>query len=365
MAKASMNQANYVIEAELKTSGMVERSDVVGAIFGQTEGLLGEDMNLKELRKRGKVSRMDVDLDGKEGVIKIPTSLNATDTSLLAASLETIDKVGPYNADISVKEIRDQMVSKRDYIVKRAKQLLNDIEKDSPDKQALEEDLKAEIRQEQVTEYRGFPAGPDADISDDIILVEGEADVKNLLKYGVKNALAVGGTSVPKGIEKIGEEKDVTAFLDGDRGGDLIMKELKDKNVPRYFTEAPDNKEVEELSSKEVHEALRDREPVKYAKVEEVEDDRPQFGDEFEELVGTRAAMSIDEEREVVERVPATDIDKLEKEAWALILDGEIDNSKVKTAENLGIDYIAGMNRSDNANSEDIRIITRKEKPEA
>lgn len=365
MAKASMNQANYVIEAELKTSGMVEKSDVVGAIFGQTEGLLGEDMNLKELRKRGKVSRMDVDLDGKEGVIKIPTSMNATDTSLLAASLETIEKVGPSNADIRVNEIRDQRVSKRDYIVKRAKQLLNDIEKDSPDKKALEEDLKAEIRQEQVTEYRGFPAGPDADISDEIILVEGSADVKNLLKYGVKNAVAVGGTSVPKGIEKIAEEKDVTAFLDGDRGGDLILKELKDKNIPRYFTEAPENKEVEELGSKEVHEALRDKEPVKYAKIEEVEKERPSFDEEFEELVGTRAAMTVDEEREIIERVPATDTGKLEKEAWALILDGEITQEKVTDAEELGMQYIAGMSRSDQANSSKLDIVVRKQKKEA
>lgn len=365
MAKAAMKQANYVIEAELKTSGKVEKSDVVGAIFGQTEGLLGEEMNLKELRKKGKVSRMNVELDGKEGKIKIPTSMNATDTSLLAASLETIEKVGPSNADIKVNEIRDQRVSKRDYIVKRAKQLLTQIEKDSPDRKALEEDLKAEIRQEQVTEFRGFPAGPDTDISDEVVIVEGESDVKNLLKHGVKNALAVGGTSVPTGIEKIAEEKDVTAFLDGDRGGDLIMKELKEKSIPRYFTKAPDNKEVEDLSSKEVHEALRDKKPVKYAKVEEVDEDRPDFDEEFEGLVGTRAAMTVNEEREVVERIPAENIGNLEEEAWALILDGEVDSSKVSKAEELDMEFIAGMTRSDNANSSEVQIITRKQKKEA
>jgi DNA primase len=365
MGKAAMNQASYVIEAKLETSGMVEKSDVVGAIFGQTEGLLGDDLNLKELRKRGKVSRMEVEMDGKEGKIRIPTSMNATDTSLLAASLETIEKVGPSNADITVEQIQDQRSSKRDYIVKRAKQLLSDIEKDSPDKQALEEDLKKEIRQEQVTEYRGFPSGPDAEISDEIILVEGEADVKQLLKHGVKNAVALGGTSVPEGIKEISEGKDVTVFVDGDRGGELILKELKEENIPRYFTEAPENKEVEELSSKEIHEALRDREPVKYAEIEEDEAEMPNFEEEFEELVGTRAAMLIDEERNEVKRLPVSNFDSLDEEGWALVIDGEIDSEKVEKAEDLGLEYLAGKSRSDNANSSEVGILTRERKVEA
>ena len=249
MGKAAMKQANYVIVAEVKTSGMVEKSDIVGAIFGQTDGLLGDQLNLKELRKKGKVSRLQIDLEesGEEAEIKIPTSMNATDTSLFAAAIETIEQIGPSNADIRVKEIKDERASKRDYIVKRAKQLLNDIKKDSPDRKAIEEDLKKEIRSEAVTEYSGFPAGPDAELDEEIILVEGESDVKNLLKFGVKNAVAIGGTSVPKGIEDIAEEKDVTAFLDGDRGGDLIMTELKKREGPRYFTREQDNKEVGEL----------------------------------------------------------------------------------------------------------------------
>jgi len=356
-----MNQANYVIIAEVKTSGVVEKSDIVGAIFGQTDGLLGDELDLKELRKKGKVSRLEIELEknGKEAEIRIPTSMNATDTSLFAASLETIEQIGPSNADIRVEAIRDDRASKRDYIVKRAKQLLREIEQDAPDRKAIENDLKAEIRAEAVTEYKGFVAGPDAEISDELILVEGESDVKNLLKHGVKNAVAIEGTSVPKGIEDICEDKDVTAFIDGDRGGELILKELKQKSIPRYFAKAPEKTEVEELNNKQVHEALRDRKPVKYADVEEVEQDLPDFSGELRELVGTRAAETIDEDRETLERVPASNLSSLESEAFALVLDGEVDQEAVDIAEALNVEYVAGKSRSDNANSSDLEIITR------
>lgn len=363
MGKAAMKQANYVIVAEAKTSGVVEKSDIVGAIFGQTEGLLGDQLDLKELRKKGKVSRLEIDLDqsGEKAEIKIPTSMNATDTSLFAASLETIEQIGPSNADIRVKEIRDERASKRDYIVKRAKQLLNDIKKDSPDRKAIEDDLKKEIRSEAVTEYRGFEAGPDAELSNEIILVEGESDVKNLLRCGVKNAVAIGGSSVPKGIEEIAEDKDVTAFIDGDRGGKLILKELKQKEIPRYFTQAPENKEVEELTEKEIHELLRDKEPVKYAEVEEVEEETPDFTEEFEELVGTRAAMTLNQERETVERIPASNISNLEHEAWALVVDGKVDSEILDKAEELEIQHVAGKTRTKNANSSEVKITTKEQ----
>jgi len=367
MGKAAMKQANYVIIAEVKTSGVVEKSDIVGATFGQTEGLLGDDLNLKELRKKGKVSRLQIELDenGEEAEIKIPTSMNARDTSLFAASLETIEQIGPSNADIRVKEIRDERASKRDYIVKRAKQLLNNIKKDSPDRKAIENDLKKEIRSEALTDYREFPAGPDAELSEEIILVEGESDVKNLLRHGVKNAVALGGSSVPDGIENIAEGKDVTAFVDGDRGGKLILKELKQKEIPRYFTQAPDNKEVEELSEKEIHELLRDREPVKYAEVDEIVDDRPEFDEQFEELIGTRAVKTLDEDRNEIERVPASNIEKLSENAYAVVIDGEIDNKAVKNAERIGAKYLAGKSRAKSANSSEVDIMTRREKTKA
>ena len=372
MGKVAQDQAKYVIEARLQSGGIIEKSDIVGAIFGQTEGLLGEELDLRELKEKGKVGRMDVEIQRKDGKteasVQIPTSLNATDAALLGASLETIERVGPTNADIKVERIRDDRTSKRDYIVKRAKQLLDDIEDDKPSKQEITDEIKEEVREKQVTDFRGFTAGPDAERAKEVIIVEGKADVVTLLKHGVNNAVAIGGTSIPDGISKIAEDKDLTAFLDGDRGGDLILQELKEKAEPRYVTRAPEGKEVEELTKQEVHEALRDKSPVKYADSEEVDEEideelQKDLLEVLEGLVATRAVNVLNSDLEVVEKAPLNKVENaLRKadEAFALVLDGEIDSDLVSMAEGYDVEYIVGMNRSDTASSSELEILTRK-----
>lgn len=372
MGKVAQDQAKYVIEAKLQSGGIIEKSDIVGAIFGQTEGLLGEELDLRELKEKGKVGRMDVEIQRKDGTteasVQIPTSLNATDAALLGASLETIERVGPTNADIKVERIRDDRTSKRDYIVKRAKQLLNDIEDDKPSKQEITDEIKEEVREKQVTDFRGFTAGPDAERAKEVIIVEGKADVVNLLKHGVNNAVAIGGTSIPDGISKIAEDKDLTAFLDGDRGGDLILQELKEKAEPRYVTKAPEGKEVEELTKQEVHEALRDKSPVKYADAEEVDEEideglRKDILEALEGLVATRAVNVLNSDLEIEEKAPLNKVENaLRKadEAFALVLDGEVDSQLVSMAEGYDVEYLAGMSRSDTASSSDLEILTRE-----
>lgn len=372
MGKVAQNSVKYVIEAELKSTGMVEKPDVVGAIFGQTEGLLGEDLDLRELQERGKVGRIDVQVNDQNGSsdaeIKIPSSLDATETALLGAALETIERVGPTDADITIKELRDERTSKRDYIVKRAKQLLDSLEDDKPGKTEITDEIKQEVRTGHISEYRGFKAGPEADKSEEIILVEGRADVLNLLKHGVKNALALGGTSVPERIQEIGEEKSVTAFLDGDRGGDLILKELKQKAEPEFVARAPENKEVEELGKEDVYSTLRDRSPVKYDKVDDVEKEgidtetKKLLSEQLEELVGTRAVHVLDDSFEPRQKLPRNKAgDEEIQEAKAVILDGEINQSIVESAEKAGADFVVGMKRSGRANSSSLRILTREE----
>ncbi|MFB6208349.1 MAG: DNA primase DnaG [Candidatus Nanohaloarchaea archaeon] len=371
MAKTAPDSAKYVIKADIEASGVVERSDVVGAVFGQTEGLLGEELDLRELRETGKVGRMNIELEhdsGKsQGTLELPSSLNATDTALLAASLETIEKIGPTLADLKVETIQDVRRSKRDYIVKRAKQLLGEIQRDSPSKKKLNEEIKQEIRKKEIIEYRGFDAGPDVEWSDSVILVEGKADVLNLLKHGVKNSLAIGGTSVPERIEEIAEDREVTAFLDGDRGGDLILQELKELDIPDHVARAPENKEVEELEKKQVHEALRDRAPVKYSEETEVEDETPEevrrtLNSKLDELVGTRAVNCLDEELEVVEKAPLSGLDEaLAKGAYAAVIDGEITPERIHKAEEAGVEYLAGRELGETASSSELKIFTREE----
>ena len=372
MGKVAQDQAKYVIEAKLEAGGIIEKSDIVGAIFGQTEGLLGEELDLRELKEKGKVGRMDVQINRKDGKteasIDLPTSLDATDTALLGASLETIERAGPTGASIKVERIRDDRTSKRDYIVKRAKQLMQDIEQDKPSKQEITDEIKEEVREKQVTDFRGFTAGPEAERNEEVIIVEGKADVVTLLKHGVNNAVAIGGTDVPEGISKIAEDKDLTAFLDGDRGGDLILEELKEKAEPRFVARAPEGKEVEELSKQKVHEALRDKRPVKYADSEEVEKDvdeelKQGILEALDGLVATRAVNVLNEDLEVEEKAP---LDKVENalrkadEAFALVLDGEVDNDLISMAEGYDVEYLAGMSRSDTASSGKLEILTRE-----
>ncbi|MBY6294018.1 DNA primase [Nanohaloarchaea archaeon H01] len=373
MGKVAQNSAKYVIKAELDSAGMVEKPDVVGAIFGQTEGLLGDELDLRELQEKGRVGRIDVKVENKDGSstaeIKIPSSLDSTETALLAASLETIERVGPTNADIRVREIEDQRNSKRDYIVKRAKQLLEDIQEEKPEKNAITDEVKQEVRTSEITDYRGFKAGNSAATSEEVIIVEGKADILNLLKNGIKNAVALGGTSIPSEIEKISGEKTTTAFLDGDRGGDLILKELEEKAEPDYVARAPEDKEVEELGKEEVYRELRDKEPFQYAESGEEKQEIPEenlqdFYELMDDLVATRAVHVIDEEFEVIERFPLDQTgSKLSEidECYAVAFDGEIDNKKIQKAEKARANFIVGMEKSGNANSSKLKILSREE----
>ncbi|MFB6214006.1 MAG: DNA primase DnaG [Candidatus Nanohaloarchaea archaeon] len=370
MSKVAQSSAKYVIEAELESSGLVEKPDIVGAIFGQTEGLLGDDLDLRELQERGRIGRIQVEVDKSGGsssaTITIPSSLDAADTSLIAASLETIERVGPTNADIQVNEIRDERVSKRDYIVKRAKQLLEDLNDDTPSRGKINEEVKQEVRAAEISEFEGFEAGPEARNSEEIVLVEGRADLVELLKNGVKNAVAIGGTDVPSRIANLTSGREVTAFLDGDRGGDLILEELKQKADVDHVARAPEDTEVEDLEKKQIFRALRDKKSPERAEAgdaeleideERVEEIRELLG----ELVGTRAVHVVDDELEISQKVPVDRLDDVEDGCHAILIDGEIDQERVRKAEELDADYIAGMDRSGRATSSDVHLVTRNE----
>lgn len=259
----------YLIQARMEAEGIVEKPDVVGAVFGQTEGLLGEELDLRDLQKSGRIGRIEVDVQSKkgrsEGSILIPSSLDQVETSILAAALETIDRVGPCKATIRVDKVEDVRVTKRNKIVERARSLLSQIVQDS---KTSGSDLLDEVRQSvQVSEIVSFgperlPAGPNVADSDAIIIVEGRQDVLNLLRAGIKNALAAEGTNIPRTIQELSKERALTAFVDGDRGGDLILKELLQVAEVDFIARAPRGKEVEELTHKQITKSLRNKIPA-------------------------------------------------------------------------------------------------------
>ncbi|MFO7791784.1 MAG: DNA primase DnaG [Candidatus Saliniplasma sp.] len=258
----------YVIRTKLKANGVVEKPDVVGAIFGQTEGLLGDELDLRDLQKSGRMGRIEVKVSSSKGkssgTVLIPSSLDLVETSIMAAALETIDRVGPCKAEIDVEEIEDVRKAKRTKIVERAKELLSEVmESDKVTSGNLTESVRQEVQMEEISGYGDSrsPAGPNVKGSDAIIIVEGRSDVLNLLKYGIKNAVAVEGTNIPDTIKELSKERVTTAFVDGDRGGSLILKELLETADVDYISVAPENSEVEELTQKQIMKALRAKIP--------------------------------------------------------------------------------------------------------
>ena len=281
----SPDTTKYLIHINLTAEGVVEKPDVVGAIFGQTEGLLGEDLDLRDLQRTGRVGRIDVQISSKKGETKgeilISTSLDRAETAILAASLETIDRVGPCIAHVIVESVEDIRVVKRKKIVERAKEILIDrFEDGTIDSDELLDDVRQSLRIEKIGSIgdERVPAGPNVLDSDAIIIVEGRADVLNLLRYGIKNAVAVEGTHIPKVVEDLCEKKTATAFLDGDRGGELILRELLQVADIDFVAFSSKGKSVEDMTRKEVIKTLRNKVPVEYI--------RDQYFENSEKLPG-------------------------------------------------------------------------------
>jgi DNA primase len=256
----------YLIHATIAADGVVERSDVVGAVFGQTEGLLGDELDLRDLQESSRVGRIDVAVESENGQsfgeVTVASSLDKVETAILAAALETIDRIGPCHASVEVTSIEDVRAAKRREVVERAKELIaGGFEETSLASNDILEEVREAARVEGVVDYEGLPAGPRVGDSDAVIVVEGRADVLTLLDCGIKNAVAVEGTNVPEAVADLTADRTVTAFLDGDRGGELILRELAQVGDVDYVAFAPPGESVEDLDRNAVFEALRGKVP--------------------------------------------------------------------------------------------------------
>ncbi|MBU3942196.1 MAG: DNA primase [Nanoarchaeota archaeon] len=417
MAKISQVSSKYIVHSVIEVEGIVDKPDVIGAIFGQTEGLLGADLELRELQRSGRIGRIEVNLETKSGKtngsILIPSSLDKAETSIIAAALEVIQKIGPCTAKIKVQNIEDVRVSKRKFVIERAKDLLKAMmDNVIPDSQELADEVAYSVRVMEIQEYGidRLPAGPSIDESDEIIIVEGRADVLNMLKHGFKNVIAVNGTSVPNSIVDLCKKKTSTLFVDGDRGGDLIIKEITGMAEIDYVTKAPDGKEVEEITKKEIHKALRGRIAVEQAKLDIKENNgntesekpkiqseqRPRFSspkrfeqtrrpeqtrrsepsktvkisveekkafkDMLEDLIGTRGAYVLDTKLNILGKVPITElqttIKSLKSGVHAIVFDGSIDRDLARTAERTAVKYIVAMDSKIKPDDTRITILT-------
>jgi len=413
MGKISPVSAKYIVHANINIEGVVDRPDVIGAIFGQTEGLLGTDLELRELQRSGRIGRIEVTTETRSGktsgTIIIPSSLDKAETAIVGAALEIIQRIGPCNAKIKVSKIEDVRVSKRKFVVERAKELLSTlINTMLPDSQEIADEVAYSVRVMEIREYGKdrLRAGPSIEESDEIIIVEGRADVINLLKHGIKNSIAMNGTSCPQTIIEVSKQKNTTVFVDGDRGGDLNIKELLQVADIDFVTKAPDGKEVEELTQKEIHKALRARIAAEQAKLEfgkDIEslrkenfrpryasttntrtksvsvrtsapaqrvskpavlsaDQKKKFKSMIEDLIGTKGAYFLDDKMNKLGKVPITElaatIKSLPMGVNAIVLDGSVDKAMIQVAERARVKYLIGMDTKVKQNETRIRLMT-------
>ncbi|MEM0139374.1 MAG: DNA primase DnaG [Ferroplasma sp.] len=308
------NITKYVIKAKIVTDGVVEKPDVVGAIFGQTEGLLGEELDLRDLQKSGKIGRIEVDIDTKkgktDGIVLIPSGLDQVESSILAAALETIDRIGPCKAKVDVEDVEDVRINKRDKVIQRAEELYKKMGNNGKSlSESIIQSVREEVEKKEILSYgeEHLPAGPAVGTSDSIIVVEGRNDVLNLLRYGIKNTIAVQGTSVPNTVKELSKARTVTLFVDGDHGGDLIIKEMLQVADVDFIARAPPGTEVEELTYKQLVKALKYKSPVtQYLESRGMLDELKEFTEKNnqEQEVNLKIETSQNREEKVKENPP-------------------------------------------------------------
>ena len=354
MGKITEN-AKYLIKLTLETEALVERPDIIGAIFGQTEGLLGLDMDLKELQEVGRIGRIDIIFkDNKEDKTKaeiiIPSNLSASETALIAAALETVDKVGYTKAKITLKDIEDIRDSKRSFIEKRSREILSKFYEKIPDTKETLTKVERDLKQKEIRNYSGLSGGPDIYKSKEIILVEGRADVINLVGYGIKNTIEIGGSKIANQIKDIVKNKTVTVFLDGDRGGDLILKRLKREIKIDYVARAPDGKEVEELTKKEIYQCLKNKKPVKTYIVKKPRNLKKEIRPIIKDMLGTKEVKLFDYNLKEIHKTSYKELPSLLETAdldnvYVIVMDGKLTKELAEKIERKGIEVVVCFDR--------------------
>lgn len=354
-----------MIKLKFEIQGIVEKPDIIGAIFGQTEGLFGPELNLNELQKNWKIGRIEINLKSKNdktmGEVYIPASTDMVTAALIAASIESVDKVGPFVAKFQLIEIEDVRAAKRKQIVERAKEIIKEWKsKASSEGEELVKEILEALRPSKLITYgpEQLPAGPGVYNSDLIILVEGRADVINLLRAGYENVLALDGARIPESVIKLSKSKKLVAFLDGDRGGDLIKKELSQVLKLEKIIRAPPGREVEELTPMEIREILERelKEIVELPQhfVEKVKEIYPSIKETLE-------AIMMDENFTQLARVPVSElVNSLEnvKGTKYVIFDGIVTQRLIEASKKAGVEILVGYKiAEDITSSEGIKIV--------
>ena len=365
----------YHVKLSYEVDGLVERADIIGAIFGQTEGLLGPEMNLNELQRVSKVGRIEViaksTSNTTSGNAVIPMSTDIDTCALIAAGIESIDKVGPFDCKFTLDAIDDVRAAKKDDIVRRAKEIK---QKWATKTVSEGETMLNDVHQGdsgKLSTYGPSKLTCSSGVFNSkwIILVEGRADVINLLRAGYDNVLAIEGAKIDESIKELCSEKDtVVAFIDGDRAGGFILKELKSVVTLDYELQADTGVEVEELTPQRLSEILQ---PI----ADEIKNGKPapKLNSEddksiadvaskiFPNLNETLEAVALDGDQNEIFKVPISEVvSKLSSQSGIkyLLLDGIITKRLLEGAKNAGIECVVGHRVAKLSNSDGMTLKT-------
>lgn len=418
MELPSTGIVKYHVKLSFEVDGLVEKADIIGAIFGQTEGLLGPEMNLNELQKVSKVGRIEVNVDTKSNIAKgdalIPMSTDISTAALIAAAIESIDKVGPFQAHFILSGIDDIRAIKKKVIVDRAKKIVQDwATKTISEGEEMLKDVYDASKPGKLTTFgkAQLACGTGVFNSEWVILVEGRADVINLLRAGFDNSVAIEGAKIDETITHLTEGKKVIAFLDGDRAGDLILKELQGLVSVDKVYRAPQGREVEECTPLEISQLLgnifeeskedtfpRKQTPFPQKKYHKTEKEKPVFQqspqkipqgnnvesilvqtnndiksdtgqnsiirDIYSQINETLEAIVLDGSMNTIIKVPVSEIvKKLEDISGGkiLILDGIVTQRLIDASDKAGIEQIVGHRLADIKRNSSLKINTFSE----
>ena len=202
--------------------------------------------------------------------------MDNVETAIIGSALETIDRIGPCQAKITVIEISDVRATKRTAVVDRAKELLLAlVNSGEAASKTVVEEVRSVLTVGTATNFHGLTCGPNVESSDSLIIVEGRNDVINLLNCGVKNAISADGAGNIKQelIDLANGKQSVTLAIDGDRGGEMLFRQLHAILKIDFVAQAPVGQEWELLPQKTITKSLSMKvDAEKFAKTMEAQD---------------------------------------------------------------------------------------------
>ncbi|MGQ9690307.1 MAG: toprim domain-containing protein [Thermoproteota archaeon] len=322
--------------------------------------MFGDTLDLKKLQKSGKLGRIDVELKVEDkrtlGTISIPNNLDQPTAALLAATLESIDRVGPYDAKFKLLGVEDIREEKRKKVMERAKDIMQRWSASQRSEVIKMLSQVSEVSEvgKIVTLTPDVEGGPEAETSDTLLIVEGRADLATLLKAGIKNVIATNGVNIPQYVINLtNKKKEVTVLADGDRVGDMIVKELLRMGAKIDFvSKAPEGREVEEMKPIEILDLINRRVDLKnylasgYAtKQVAPEGLLNNMKNLVERVKDTFMAILVDSEGEAIEEVPVNqlfnrlnELDNVE----GIVFDGIVSQRLVDLAASKNVKIIVG-----------------------